>query len=141
MFSASSDCYLRLVNEISTKSSAGSPADSPARNPSRARTLLNLSIDVLCSTISLIRFSAHCAAWQVSVSWHRLTDGRELDALWNQFKSEAHASTRLYRQDVALNSAVSADNWKRPCKMFAALFLPILYKLSPARRLFLLAIF
>ena len=92
------------------------------------------------SQFSRIRTYARRTLWDISDSWHRLTDGLEIDALWLQFKSEAHESTRLYRQDAALHSAASTYTWKRPFRMFAALFRAILYKLSPARRVFLLAI-
>ena len=78
--------------------------------------------------------------WQIRYGWHRLTDGLELQALWLQFKAEAEASTRPYRQDVALAPLESEKSSTRPFKLFRALFVAILAKLSPARRVFLLAI-
>ena len=78
--------------------------------------------------------------WQARDSWYRLTDGLELDQLWRQFKVEAQASTRLYRQDAELRSIQKEVWWKQPFEVAAALFVAIIGKLSPARRVFLLAV-
>jgi hypothetical protein len=32
--------------------------------------------------------------------WHRVTDGLELNQLWNQFQADARASYRLYSREV-----------------------------------------
>jgi hypothetical protein len=62
----------------------------------------------------------------------------ELEELWTQFKVEAGESSWLYKQDVTHRAAAQERNWKRPLKVFAALFWSVLRKLSPARCLFLL---
>ncbi|MEQ1472542.1 MAG: PP2C family protein-serine/threonine phosphatase [Candidatus Acidiferrum sp.] len=80
------------------------------------------------------------ARWQARDSWYHLTNGLELNELWSQFKHEAHASTRLYKQDAALRELPTERSWKQPFRVAAALFIAILSKLSPARRVFLLAI-
>lgn len=77
--------------------------------------------------------------WQVRDSWYHLTNGLELNELWSQFKHEAHVSTRLYKHDAALRELPAERSWKQPLRLAAALFLAILAKLSPARRVFLLA--
>jgi sigma-B regulation protein RsbU (phosphoserine phosphatase) len=79
------------------------------------------------------------ALGEVRDSWHHLSNGLELNELWAQFKNEAQASTRLYRQDADLRSLPAERSWKRPFRVAAALFLAIIAKLSPARRVFLLA--
>ena len=62
----------------------------------------------------------------------------ELQDLWTQFKSEAHASSQLYKQDVDWHAVQAQKSWKQPFKIFVSLFAGILSKLSPPRRIFLL---
>jgi phosphoserine phosphatase RsbU/P len=62
----------------------------------------------------------------------------EIHDLWTQFKSEAHASSRLYQQDVDWHAVQAQKSWKQPFKIFGYLFTGILSKLSPPRRVFLL---
>jgi len=62
----------------------------------------------------------------------------EIQDLWSQFKSEAHASSRLYEQDVDWHAVQAQKSWKQPFKIFGALSVGILRKLSPPRRVFLL---
>jgi phosphoserine phosphatase RsbU/P len=76
--------------------------------------------------------------WKSKESWRKLTAGMELQDLWTQFKSEAHASSRLYQQDVDWHAVEKHKSWKQPFKIFAFLFTGILSKLSPPRRVFLL---
>lgn len=90
-------------------------------------------------TYSTARMEWRRARWQTRDSWHHLTNGLELNELWSQFKSEAQASTRLYKQDANLPERPAQRSWKQPFRVAAALFLAILAKLSPARRVFLLA--
>jgi sigma-B regulation protein RsbU (phosphoserine phosphatase) len=76
--------------------------------------------------------------WKSKEGWRKLTAGMELQDLWTQFKSEAHASSRLYQQDVDWHAVQSQKSWKQPFKIFGYLFTGILSKLSPPRRVFLL---
>jgi sigma-B regulation protein RsbU (phosphoserine phosphatase) len=85
-----------------------------------------------------LKLAARRALWHSKDGWRRLTAGMELEELWTQFKIEAGESSRLYRQDVSHRAAAQDRNWKRPFRVFAALFWSVLRKLSPARRLFLL---
>ena len=90
-------------------------------------------------TYNTARMEWRRARWQTRDSWRQLTNGLELNELWSQFKSEAQASTRLYKQDANLPERPAQRSWKQPFRVAAALFLAILAKLSPARRVFLLA--
>src|SRR6204780_4846388 len=61
----------------------------------------------------------------------------EIDDLWSQFKAEAEASSRPFRQDVAQRKD-QQKSWKQPFKIFTAICGSILKRLSPPRRIFLL---
>jgi sigma-B regulation protein RsbU (phosphoserine phosphatase) len=78
------------------------------------------------------------AAWNSKEGWRKLTAGMEIQDLWSQFKSEAHASSRLYKQDVDWHAVQAQKSWRQPFKIFGFLFVGILSKLSPPRRVFLL---
>jgi len=71
--------------------------------------------------------------------WQRVTDGLELQQLWSQFASEARASYGLYSHEVDWEAIGKATPWKRPFHIARALFVAMLMKLSPARRVLLLA--
>jgi serine phosphatase RsbU (regulator of sigma subunit) len=62
----------------------------------------------------------------------------ELNDLWMQFKAEAEASSRPYKQDINRQTVNAGESWKQPFKIASALFSSILNKLSPPRRIFLL---
>jgi phosphoserine phosphatase RsbU/P len=89
---------------------------------------------------SLIRLKARTrrAWWRSQDGWSRLTSGMEIEELWSQFKSEAVESSRPYKQDFAGLTGKNQQSWKRPFKILGALFVSVLKKLSPARRMFLL---
>src|ERR1700683_5029588 len=61
----------------------------------------------------------------------------EIDDLWSQFKAEAEASSRPFRQDVDQRKD-QKRSWKQPFKIFTAICGSILKRLSPPRRIFLL---
>ena len=67
--------------------------------------------------------------WRSQDGWRRLTAGMELDDLWGQFKSEAEASARPFRQEVD-RRADRQKSWKQPFKIFAAIFSSILIPTS-----------
>src|SRR5215470_4729898 len=73
--------------------------------------------------------------------WERITDGFQLHELWGQFKSEARASYRLYSADVDWHDIDGKSRGKlgRSLRSASALFQAMLMKLSPARRVLLLA--
>jgi phosphoserine phosphatase RsbU/P len=72
--------------------------------------------------------------------WAQVTEGLELEQLWGQFKSEARATYGLYSRDVDWD-AIGGEKgaWRRPFRAAWALFQAMLMKLSPARRVLLLA--
>lgn len=71
--------------------------------------------------------------------WDRLTAGLQMEELWAQFKSEARESSLLYRMDLGAEKPLPRRTWTYPFKIFNALFWSVVRKLSPARRIFLLA--
>jgi hypothetical protein len=87
---------------------------------------------------SRVRTRFRRAFWKSKEGWRELTAGMEIQDLWSQFKSEAHASSRLYEQDVDWHAVQAQKSWKQPFKIFGALSVGILRKLSPPRRVFLL---
>jgi sigma-B regulation protein RsbU (phosphoserine phosphatase) len=69
--------------------------------------------------------------------WRRLSDGLEVQQLWDQFRSEARTSYELYRIDVDgedLGKIRGVRGWMRVAR---AWFWAIAMKLSPARRVLL----
>ena len=70
--------------------------------------------------------------------WQRVTEGRELDQLWTQFRADARESYGLYSREVDWDEVQKTRPWKRPFHAAWALFQAMLMKLSPARRVLLL---
>ena len=70
--------------------------------------------------------------------WHRVSEGLALNQLWSQFEKDARSSYRLYSAGL---DAVPAEpsRIRRGWQMTKALFWAILEKLTPARRVLLLA--
>ena len=108
-------------------------------SPSELRSDWRIFVD---PKLAKVKQSAHeaklavrRAVWHSQDGWRRLTAGMELDDLWSQFKSEAEASARPFKQEVDPHAAKS---WTHPFKVFAAISSSILKKLSPPRRVFLL---
>jgi sigma-B regulation protein RsbU (phosphoserine phosphatase) len=71
--------------------------------------------------------------------WRRVTEGLELTQLWSQFESEARASYRLYSRDVAAKTPDGLTRRGRRLHVVKEFFWAVLEKLSPARRVLLLA--
>jgi sigma-B regulation protein RsbU (phosphoserine phosphatase) len=71
--------------------------------------------------------------------WQQVTEGAELTQLWHQFVAEARSSYGLYSREVDWERVRAARGWKRPFRAAWALFKVFLMKLSPARRVLLLA--
>jgi phosphoserine phosphatase RsbU/P len=72
--------------------------------------------------------------------WARVTEGLKISHLWGQFKSEATATYGFYSKDVD-REAISQEKskFKRFWRTAWGLFLAMLMKLSPARRVLLIA--
>lgn len=72
-------------------------------------------------------------------AWHGITEGIELQELWNQFKSDARLSYGHYSQELDWQSVSEIPRWKRPWTVTRLLTWILLRKMTPARRLFLVA--
>ena len=85
--------------------------------------------------------SARRAPLRVRVQqfWRRVTEGLELTQLWSQFRTEARASYRLYSRDVAARTPNDLARRGRRMHIVKEFFWAVLEKLSPARRVLLLA--
>jgi len=71
--------------------------------------------------------------------WQQVTEGFELNQLWGQFKAEARESYALYSRDVDWDTLQKErGKFKRIVLTGWALFLAMLMKLTPARRVLLL---
>lgn len=71
--------------------------------------------------------------------WRRVTEGLEVSQLWSQFESEARASYRLYSKDVSAKTPEGLTRRGRHVHVIKEFFWAVFEKLSPARRVLLLA--
>jgi phosphoserine phosphatase RsbU/P len=72
--------------------------------------------------------------------WERVTEGIELQQLWRQFMAEARESYSFYSRDVDWKAIGEQKRWKQPLRIALAIFMAMLMKMTPARRvIFLLA--
>ena len=71
--------------------------------------------------------------------WRRVTEGLAISQLWSQFESEARASYRLYSKDVQAKTPEGLTHRGRHVHVVKEFFWAVLEKLSPARRILLLA--
>ncbi len=71
--------------------------------------------------------------------WQRVTEGLELTQLWSQFEIDARTSYRLYSRDVAAKTPEGLTRRGHRLHVVKEFFWAVLEKLSPARRVLLLA--
>jgi len=71
--------------------------------------------------------------------WRRVTEGLELTQLWSQFETDARTSYRLYSRDVAAKTPEGLTRRGHNLHVVKEFFWAVLEKLSPARRVLLLA--
>jgi phosphoserine phosphatase RsbU/P len=71
--------------------------------------------------------------------WRRVTEGLALSQLWSQFETEARASYRLYSKDVEAKTPEGLTRRGRHLHVIKEFFWAVFEKLSPARRVLLLA--
>src|SRR5271155_983232 len=71
--------------------------------------------------------------------WQRVTEGLELSQLWSQFETDARTGYRLYSRDVAAKTPEGLTHRGRHLHVVREFFWAVLEKLSPARRVLLLA--
>lgn len=101
-------------------------------------TSLSARVEKLGLSLRTFTIRTKRAILRTPEGWRRLTAGMELNDLWTQFKEEAEASSRPYKQDMDLRAVNDGDRWKHPFKVVVGLLSSILSKLSPPRRVFLL---
>jgi serine phosphatase RsbU (regulator of sigma subunit) len=80
------------------------------------------------------RFSTH-----VRNFWQRVSEGRQIDDLWTQFAADARASYGFYGSDVDWDEIKGLPRWRQPLHVAKQFFWALLLKLTPARRILLLA--
>jgi len=71
--------------------------------------------------------------------WDRISEGLELNQLWAQFKVEARSSYGLYSKDLRRTDYSTVPRFARILRLSADFFWAVMTKLSPARRVLLLA--
>jgi sigma-B regulation protein RsbU (phosphoserine phosphatase) len=71
--------------------------------------------------------------------WYRVSEGRQIDDLWVQFAADARASYGFYGKDVDWAEINTMPRWRRPFHIAKQFFWALILKLSPARRVLLLA--
>jgi serine phosphatase RsbU (regulator of sigma subunit) len=81
-----------------------------------------------------VHFSTH-----VRNFWQRVSEGRQIEDLWSQFAADARASYGFYGSDVDWEEIKNLPGWRRPLHIAKQLFWALLLKLTPARRVLLLA--
>src|SRR5229473_6485358 len=80
------------------------------------------------------RFSTH-----VRNFWQRVSEGRQIEDLWTQFAADARASYSFYDTDVDWDEIKKLPRRRRPVRVAKEFFWALLLKLTPARRVLLLA--
>jgi phosphoserine phosphatase RsbU/P len=76
---------------------------------------------------------------RLDLFWRRVTEGLELNQLWSQFEAETRASYRLYSRDVQAKTPEGVAHRNRHFHVVKEFFWAVLDKLSPARRVLLIA--
>jgi sigma-B regulation protein RsbU (phosphoserine phosphatase) len=71
--------------------------------------------------------------------WARVTEGQQVDDLMKQLAADARAGYGFYGRDLDREQLQAMPGWKRPFHIFKQVALAMLFKLSPARRVLLLA--
>src|SRR5450432_497084 len=75
---------------------------------------------------------------RLSRFWQRVTDGLELNQLWDQFRSDARASYGLYSRGIDVDKKDGVRRGQHFRGVATQFFWAIMEKLSPARRVMLL---
>jgi phosphoserine phosphatase RsbU/P len=73
--------------------------------------------------------------------WQRVSEGRQLDELWSQFTADARASYGFYMKEADSEELGKQRGFNRVFNVAKTLFLSLLMKLTPARRVLLLVAF
>lgn len=70
--------------------------------------------------------------------WERVTEGLEVQQLWSEIRADARASYQFYAKDIDQTEAKGERRPHRRLRFARALFMAMLMKLTPARRVLLL---
>src|SRR5215471_2193112 len=70
--------------------------------------------------------------------WQRVSEGRQLDELWSQFRADARASYSFYMKEADAEELGSRRGIRRLFHICKTLFWSMLMKMTPARRVLLL---
>jgi len=70
--------------------------------------------------------------------WQRVSEGRQIDELWSQFTADARASYGFYMKEADSEEIGRRRGFNRVCTVAKTLFMSLLMKLTPARRVLLL---
>jgi sigma-B regulation protein RsbU (phosphoserine phosphatase) len=76
---------------------------------------------------------------RVGAFWDRVSEGHQVDALWAQMSADARATYGFYGRDVDWEVINAMPRWRRPFHIAKQFFWALMMKLSPARRVLLLA--
>src|ERR1700750_1238096 len=79
------------------------------------------------------------AGQRVQRYWQRVTEGANLEQLWKQFSADARHSYDLYSREVDWEALQTKNRWQRWPRSAWAVFHSMLMKLTPPRRVLLLA--
>ena len=71
--------------------------------------------------------------------WKRISDGVTLQQLWSQLSIEARTSYRLYSAEIKWAPLRNEKRSRRAQRIISGLFWAMVMKLSPARRVVLVA--
>ncbi len=71
--------------------------------------------------------------------WQKISDGIAIQQLWAQFQADARTSYRFYSKEVDLEPIAGESRWRRFWRIARGFFWALMMKLSPARRVLLLA--
>jgi phosphoserine phosphatase RsbU/P len=70
--------------------------------------------------------------------WQRISEGRQLDELWSQFRADAKASYGFYMKEADADEAKTWRGFGKFWYIVKTLFWSLMMKLSPVRRVLLL---
>jgi phosphoserine phosphatase RsbU/P len=70
--------------------------------------------------------------------WQRISEGRQLDELWSQFTADARATYGFYMKEADADEMVNRHGRPRWGHIIKTLFMSMMMKLTPARRVLLI---
>lgn len=82
---------------------------------------------------------ANSLARRLDHFWDRVTEGMQISELWSQFRTDARSSYRLYSKDVDSTRVAGQSPMRHALNLVGRFFWAIIEKLTPARRVLLLA--